>query len=445
MTIDEAREYTVIVNGGSGCFFQPVDPETTYILTAKHNITNAGDQITVLTHFQDHNGQWEMFDIPFDNLETGINYFPHPDKDIAIIKIQRLSGLDLCFRLDDLDFERNGFSLLGYPKVRRDEYPNDKLRWYRPDEEIRVLDTLPYLLRGAQMTGNPSYEELVGQSGGGIVKIDGDKLKLAGILNKIPTQSEQLGRIEFTPLDVFNEIIIQYEDRLSPLIPSYLSSFELLKDDAFQFDDDVLYNLDIPHVKQYLKFKSEEVINNNLTPLGIRDFFESRLLLIDPSREEELESRNIWIIWLEFLTVLNLVKNRIHALEDLSKLFENYRLLYSDTKEDWYNQIPKLLRSDYKGLKPDGLVIVGVEKEPYTNNYVLDKKLIMIGDARKNQYGKLKIDDGIGFPFDAYKFVHINYFKKESIIKRYQEYVGCTEENQLLIKLRTAYEELFNA
>jgi hypothetical protein len=51
---DQLRPYVVIVNGGSGCIFQPMDIEHSYILTAKHNLEKEQHplQLTMLTRHQ---------------------------------------------------------------------------------------------------------------------------------------------------------------------------------------------------------------------------------------------------------------------------------------------------------------------------------------------------------------------------------------------------------
>ena len=208
MTIDDAREYTVIVNGGSGCFFQPADLEATYILTAKHNITNAGNRITNLMHFQYQNGQWEILTIPFQNLNLGANYFPHPNKDIAIIKVPRMEGLDALYKLTDLDGNPEGFWLLGYPETRRNGSPTNKIKWFRPDIGVGILGTTENARREAHIPGNPDLGEVRGHSGGCILKDAGNKLYLAGIQNSMAQAvGEQLGRIEFTPVEIFNEYL----------------------------------------------------------------------------------------------------------------------------------------------------------------------------------------------------------------------------------------------
>ncbi|MPM69266.1 hypothetical protein SDC9_116210 [bioreactor metagenome] len=94
MSIDAIKEYIVIVNEGSGCIFQPMDNSYSYVLTAKHNITNAKNQITQFTRFKLNNNTWTETKIPFEYLVENENYFPHPNRDIAIIKIEKIHDLE---------------------------------------------------------------------------------------------------------------------------------------------------------------------------------------------------------------------------------------------------------------------------------------------------------------------------------------------------------------
>jgi len=83
MKIDDIREYIVIVNGGSGCIFQPEDDACSYILTARHNILYNKNIISELTRFEFRDKTWRS--IPVQRFTKMDDYFPHPDKDIAII------------------------------------------------------------------------------------------------------------------------------------------------------------------------------------------------------------------------------------------------------------------------------------------------------------------------------------------------------------------------
>ncbi len=443
MTIDKAREYTVIVNNGSGVIFQPFDPDSTYILTAKHNIENAGNLIDDLIRFRFDNERWESIEIPFEFLEEGVSYFPHPDKDIAIVKITRLEDLDTISRFDNVNSYKDDLFVVGYPETRRKANIDDIAKWFRVDPGVKTVSTTADLRIEATVPANPGLDEMSGHSGGAVVLIAEGRLYLTGVQNSMArAKDEQLGRIEFTPINQFDEIIKLYADQLQPLLPAYLSNFSFLRNEAFDLragwdSDDVIFT------KNFLRDKCLEVINNEITPIGIKNLFKERLL-IDTNRTNDLECKTIWLLWLEFLTIMNITKEKIHSVDELSDLFNHYRLFCSDTDEDWSSELENLVYSDYRGLKKDGLVIVGVKKSPELETYIIDpQKIPLITQARKSQnFDKIKIDDGFGFPYDEYKFIHIDYFKKALIVDKRKEYVQITDRNVLLEKLKQLYGEV---
>ena len=60
-------------------------------------------------------------------------------------------------------------------------------------------------------------------------------------------------------------------------------------------------------------------------------------------------------------------------------------------------------------------MIVGVEKPPEDETYIIDGSIPIISQVRNSQdRNLLKIDDGYGFPFDEFKF--IVYFPGNQII-----------------------------
>ena len=100
MNNDDLKRYSVIVGEGSGCFFQPMTADYTYILTAKHLFFDEEEDergqtqkkeypdntpVTITKNIQTANG-WIEEQIPF-TLVKGTTYFPHKEADVAILKI----------------------------------------------------------------------------------------------------------------------------------------------------------------------------------------------------------------------------------------------------------------------------------------------------------------------------------------------------------------------
>ncbi len=443
---DKAREYIVIVENGSGCLFQASNPDFSYILTAKHNTNNKLGETIDITRFKFEDNNWQEISIDIGTLTEGKNYFPHSDKDIAIILIPPIDYLTNIYKLQEIRIAEEGFSLFGYPETRRNANPNNKHSWFRTDPNITLLNSNQGGLQEAIIPGCAEYNEVVGHSGGGILQIKNDKLYIAGIQNKMAEAIEEnLGRIEFTPINYFDEIIKSFTDQLAELHPPYLDCFSFLQDEAFSLDAG-FQQQNIEFTKNFLVHKCHEVINSDITPKGIKNYFKEKLL-IDTNKTEDLDSSNIWKLWLEFITIINIVKDENLQFDDLSTLFNSVRLLFSDSDGDWSEEISNLVYSDYTGLKDNGVVIVGIDTPPLANTFVIDpNRMISITNARKQQdRSKLRIDDGIRFPFDAFKFVHIAYFKEASIILKHQEYAEIQDEQVLLDKLKQEYGELIEA
>lgn len=432
MNIDNIREYIVIVNGGSGCIFQPEDDAYSYVLTAKHNITDNDNQIKSLTRFVYQNNAWNSVSVA---VVDGESYFPHSDKDIAIIKIAKIEGLDKIIRLDDFENDRIGYSLCGYPETRR-----NSSNQYRVDENVTILGTNANQLREGEVPNNSTINEIRGHSGGAIVKIKDDHLLLAGIQNKmVDATNEQLGRIEFTPIKSFDEIVEQYSKSLSPLSPPYCKSFDYIKDQVMKLEG--CFN-NIEYTKQYLQSLTDEIVDNSLTPKVIKDRLNKRLLVYRENISS-LHNKGLWTAWLEFLIVLKVIGSTPKTEQELDEIFNQYRVIYSSSKEDWSKLMQDIFRSDYKGLKENACIIFANETKPA--KLTIGKGIIQ-NISRTIPTKQMNIDEGINRPLENFKHIHIYAFQRNCVIDKEDEYIHFNNSNdeELLKKLKQEYESIIN-
>lgn len=439
MNIHHIRAYVVVVNGGSGCIFQPFDPTSTYILTAKHVIEDAGNVVTELSRFELDGQIWNRIPIQF-HLQENVNYFAHTDRDVAILKIPKIQGIEQVVRTDAISEDRKNYILSGYPQTRRDpitdpEYGNG----FRQDEEVTIHGLKNNFLVEAKIPDNPGFDEIQGHSGGALGKIRDDFFMIAGIQSQmVDADGEQLGRIDFSPMSSFDDLVSRYPNELSTLVPAHLGCFSFLKDSAFIMEVNVFDEESVAYTRNYLKNKAENIIASAATPLFIKDYFKTRLLL-NPNNPEVLDGRSIWIAWLEFLTILNIIRYNAFDETELAEIFDSFRLLFSDTKEDWTRELQSMIYSDYKGLKKGGVVVISTIKSPLGNLYEINAgkipKLMRANVDKK----KMKTDDGINFPFDHYRFVHLDSFKKKCIMDKLAEYENILDEQELLLKLQEEY------
>lgn len=444
MSIDAIKEYIVIVNGGSGCIFQPMDNSYSYVLTAKHNITNANNQITQFTRFKLNNNTWTETEIPFGNFVENSNYFPHPNRDIAIIKIEKIPDLENIIRFDEIQDKRIGYVLVGYPDTRRNANPNTKENWYRYDENVTILNMKANQLREGEVPKNPGYEEIVGHSGGGILKISGDYILLAGIQNKMAdAANEQMGGIEFSPISLFDEIIAAHQQQLSPLHPPYCKSFGFIKEQIMKLDG-CFQSENVEYTKLFIQNITDEILESPLTPNVIRNRLNKRMLIHNED-EACLSRKGLWITWLEFLVVLKIIGENPQTEHELEDIFNKYRVMYSSSKEDWGNLFKdRIAYSDYKGLNDNACIIFANEILPQKT---IVKKGMISNIARHIPRKQMKIDEGVNNPFESFTHIHIHAFQKDCIIDKEQDYnhFDNTNEGELFQKLKQEYERIIRS
>ncbi len=204
---DSLKKFAVIVNGGSGCIFQPQTKQYSYVLTAKH-LVQTRDLISI---------QGILIEDEGIKLSKKTNCFQHPTKDAVIIKIPKVKVTDSLGRVKwDAHQNLTGNLLIGFPKERRGDEEQIRL------DKIEVYNTRENNCIEAEIHNRPRYMEVKGMSGGGIIKkVDENYFLLTGIQSRMvaPDEKELLGRVEFMPLSFFDEIV-SLNRQLASLIPS---------------------------------------------------------------------------------------------------------------------------------------------------------------------------------------------------------------------------------
>ncbi len=451
MTPELLKTYIVSLNNGSGCLFQPMAEANayTYILTAKHlfegtklnddghkmDYTTTDGHIIPITRleYQDDNWTEIVFDFEF---QRGENYFASPDTDAVILKIDFIPGFSDIFQ-SNINQTTKDYGLNGYPGIFA----------VRPVGEKSTTYAISRLIAGGAKTYGAQLENITlahaqiqGMSGGGIVKIIDNGISIIGIQSKVAHQMLAGGQIDFVPIQYFNLIVTDAanQGKLSALYPSFLHSFEFLKDDAFLLAVDEIDEENIAGARITLRNKAEQIVKSDITPQGIKELFEKRLLIIE-DETSCFSHKEIWIAWLEFLTILNIVKDDPIQKTMLSDIFNNYRLKYIDG-HGWTEVRKDFGRSDYVGLKPESTIFVS-SKSPPKSSFIL-KKGKVIDIAKPYDKRGFKTDEGID-PFTCFDFVHLEHFKEVCIIRKLDEYQNLNEV-QLLQKLKSEYHELFD-
>lgn len=446
------KAHSVIIRGGSGCLFQPMTDEYTYIFTAKHvflSDSNNPDSLITddceITKFTNDGMAWRSETITYKPV-LGDNYFPHEKTDLVLLKIPYQQNLSTIY-IQDYFHSETTCKLCGFPKALEQNSISDRYTFHNINNFIASGD----YCYTAQLDSTLTQENIEGMSGGGILRLFGEDIFFVGIQSKMATAniSVQAGQIAFIPVKYIHEIL-DYPwniGKLCKLHPPFYQNFAFLKDDSFNIKPGIEQKDVVDSLTEVLRSHAQNIINNNITPLSIRENLGERLLyVINKQTNTDLEKKKIWIVWLELLTILNIAKDKRHTNKDLKELFKTIRLIYSDTDEDfWVKHIEDLLDVDYAELEEKGLVVVA-SNCPAISMHVFDpSKILPTINRCRNKYEiqSINIDNPSGFPFEKYRFANISAFKEDTIVNKYSEFINMNITCAVK-KLKELYERLVN-
>ncbi|MCK0125839.1 trypsin-like peptidase domain-containing protein [Gelidibacter sp. F2691] len=472
MEITNFKQYSVIIDGGTGVLFQPMTDEYFYILTAKHNlqkkvakdnyVDKADNTVIKIVRFVVENNVFDTEEIPF-TLIKGQNYFPHKDisVDAAILKVRfedyKKIQINLLNISDDTEINSDAY-LCGFPDDKRKANHDNYQAQFTNHTILQNTNDIGSK-KSVRLLENQTIDTIIGMSGGGIIKLNDNCFKLIGIQSQMTNTFSGQNEIDFLPVIFFNEIVEEFNDRLNVLLPPYLANFSFLKNKIFKMNAGPDDN-DIVFTRNFLKNKAKLIISSDITPIGIKDFFKERLIL----NNEDLTILNneiIYATWLEFLVIMNIAKNKVHCFQDLKELFNKVRLIYKNTNSQWYSNdfLSECMNCDLSDLQENATVLINTDILPERNqlhHYKIDKGSVIPNihflrkDYEQGNYGNVFIDGAAGeakqFVFDKYTFIHFEFLKKFLIIEKCDEFKDFNINNQgeLLSKLNGIYGELFS-
>lgn len=363
--IDLLPRFTVKVEGGSGCLFQPIDDGYSYVLTAKH-VISGNNQPTITRQTLDDNGS-----LVNETLVIIGTPFLHQDinKDAAIIKVAKTEGIDSLLR-DDLTSEnKDGYYLCGHPNSRI----GNAYSWR--ENKVTIENKKEFGYREAELSRVATHSEIVGQSGGGIIKIEPSCFLLAGIQKKmaVPDAQETLGRIEFMPLSFFDEIITENQAELSALFPPYIGSFDRLINDIFPLPNLIVKkNL----IQNELKRIAGELCLD-FSPKTILELFGQQFLIYG-TEKAIINHRQLWLSFLEILSINQLHSASKLTLADLHELHKKRKLFIVDT-DKWTKKIEDIYKTNLSDIEKGGSIVICAtnETEPSKTEISTDELIIL--------------------------------------------------------------------
>jgi len=414
--IDLLPKFTVKVERGSGCLFQPINDEYTYVLTAKHVILGNNQPLIVRQTLDENdnliNETFNIIGIPFIHTDE--------NKDAAIVKIQKVEGLEPLLR-DDLSTEnRNGYFLCGHPNSRIDN------AYSLRENKLEIQNKKPYGYFEAELNRVANRTEIVGQSGGGIIKIEDSCFLLAGIQKQMSApDGEQLGRIDFMPISFFDEIIEENENELSKLFPPYIGSFDRLLNDIFPLTGIQVVDQKKSLIQNELKLIAKGLCED-FTPQKLIDIYKDSLL-VSGTDKGIINHKALWISFLELLSINQLHNEQKITLEELKHIHKSKKLYFTDSKE-WISKLEDIYRSDLSEVEKGGLIVIGSTIDTKPTTIELDKGFI--GNICTVPNKEMNISNTVTDPFNDLTIVHIFKFQKY-VIDNYRKFSAITAANSL--------------
>lgn len=408
---DSLQFFTVKVGDGSGCLFQPIDSNYSYVLTAKH-VVEGVENIKI-------ERQWINGDGALENEELEIlgQPFLHnaPQKDAAIIKVKKVDNIDMLLRADLSTIEKDNWYLCGHPETRTDDnfsYRKNKLRIENPVE----------LYIEGEIEKAVTYSEIVGQSGGGIIKSEDSCFLLAGIQKKMAVEDddESISRIHFAPLSFFDEIIEENMNDLSPLFPPYIAAFESLLQEIFPFRNLI--------AKQQLIRNTLTAISEGIcagvTPEKII-ILQGKKFLAEGTAPDILYHKSLWKSLLEFFTIITLYEEQID-FDDLASVHKKRKMFIVDT-DNWVKKLEEIYRSDLSEIDKGGTIVICATNENETNKLELSSEELAIMDISV-PIDKMNISNTVENPFSDLRLVNIFKFQ-DCIINNVIQLANITGAN----------------
>ncbi|MFY0256400.1 ABC-three component system protein [Chitinophaga sp. 30R24] len=396
MSINKLSGFSVVVSTGSGCLFQPMADEYSYILTAKHCVQGISE-ILVQRHFID-----ESTSLPTSAAIRVIEApYLHQDehKDAAIIKIEKIDGLDHLVRTDAPFNASDKYYLTGHPLARREADFTFRAN------ELSILNNKGNGYIECELNKPALYSEIAGHSGGGIIRINNGFFSLAGIQKGMSAfdDKESLGRIDIMPLSFYDEIIQQNEVNLAPLVQPYLKSFLWLVDNIFPLRN-LAFNKDI--LTKVLKEIASDLCNE-FTPEEVITLYGDSIL-ISGQQKEIINNKLLWISFLEILVINQLYKNEKITFDQLKELHKKRKLLFG-VASNWIELTEDILRSDLSDIEKGGIVIINVEGDTEPSFVELSGEIV--SNICSVPVKEMNISNTVRNPIEDLSIVHIYKFQ----------------------------------
>ncbi|MFN8672356.1 MAG: hypothetical protein U0457_09820 [Candidatus Sericytochromatia bacterium] len=198
MSVDKIKEFSVMIDEGSGCLVRPDSDDYDYIFTCRHVIEISKEDKNLKNKDSIEIKLYSNEKIDKDDI---IDIYSEEEYDTAIIKIKKRSSIKNILIAHNQYDENNLYRLIGFPKCRKNdikEFRSHKLNYSDGDEKDIYFE--------CELTKIATYDEINGLSGGGIILHHNEKSYILGIQAKVP-ENESIARVFFIPIKKYLELI----------------------------------------------------------------------------------------------------------------------------------------------------------------------------------------------------------------------------------------------
>lgn len=356
MNENDLKRYTVILGGGSGVLFQPLDETKTYILSAKHVFykkdpsDRGSDKEVLLSSIEYSFSDKQDNPVSFE-IKKGENYFEHLNADASILVLEENTGFDQIF-IDERTSGFDGFNLTGYPNSKRnadDKYDKQVI------SDLNNYDDTLIALR--LFVNHLDHDQITGFSGGGIIKINGDSLLLAGIQSKTPNGPCN-GVIQIVPIKRFEEIVDG--NNLSKLLPSYFSNNELL------INSIIGYNETLPALKPKLQIAIRKQFEQ--VKCELNSIYSSEYIRKSSTSIVGIKSKRFWASFLEYALIISLLEANGCDEDVLANMNLTKKFIYSDSSKGIYDLYSEVLLFASENISENCQVLLATNQTPNSPN-----------------------------------------------------------------------------
>ena len=196
LEINNLNEIIVKVNEGSGIVLKIVADKKCYVLTAYHNIKDSIKNSEDIELFNDNNEPYSIVGKPYID----------EDNDFALLEIEDIYkniptvNFGNSIKPDDL------ITFMGYPDKAKGvrKSLNGKVIEWNSKTAVNVIENI----QGSFVVKEKTIEVVVGFSGSGVFKKDGQKLSLIGILQSLPEEDFDYKEISCVPIEKISKFIV---------------------------------------------------------------------------------------------------------------------------------------------------------------------------------------------------------------------------------------------